>query len=359
MPQLYTDAFEAACGRILAATRRDFELQVAKADALIAQLSARLLETEARCTALEASLKAAVDERLASVKDGADCDMDAVMRRVDEALAAIPAPKDGESVDPDEVRAMVADAVAALPPAEPGKDADPAEVERMVGEAVAAAVSALPAPEPGKDADPEEMRAAVDEAVTAAVGALPAPENGKDADPDVIARMIREALPDRDELRGPPGRLPIVKAWVDVVHYEGDVVTHEGATWQALKDTGRAPGGDDWACLAGRGAQGEPGRSMVHRGTYSADGEYMALDVVAMNGSSFVAKIDDPGACPGDGWQLVASRGGKGDAVKGAKGDPGPAPVAINLSDDGVLTLTMADGAELAADFYPILRALK
>ena len=48
---------------------------------------------------------------------------------------------------------------------------------------------------------------------------------------------------------GPTGKLPIVKAYMpETVHYEGDVVVHGGATWQALRDTARAPPHvDDWS----------------------------------------------------------------------------------------------------------------
>ena len=41
---------------------------------------------------------------------------------------------------------------------------------------------------------------------------------------------------------GPAGKLPLVRVYQpEAVHYEGDVVVHSGATWQALRDTGRAP----------------------------------------------------------------------------------------------------------------------
>lgn len=37
------------------------------------------------------------------------------------------------------------------------------------------------------------------------------------------------------------------------------------------------------------------------RGTYDADGEYKRLNIVALNGGAFIARKDDPGACPGKG----------------------------------------------------------
>jgi hypothetical protein len=59
------------------------------------------------------------------------------------------------------------------------------------------------------------------------------------------------------------------------------------------------------------------------RGTYSENAEYHRLDIVALNGSSFIAKRNDPGSCPGDGWQLLASAGRAGG--RGERGERGPA----------------------------------
>jgi hypothetical protein len=122
---------------------------------------------------------------------------------------------------------------------------------------------------------------------------------------------------------GPPGKLPIVRAWkADEVSYAGDVVTHEGATWQAARDTGKAPGtGRDWIVLAvgGRDAQ-----AMIVRGTFKPDTAYQALDVVMRDSSSFVALRENPGQCPGDGWQMLACGGKRGQSgEKGERGERG------------------------------------
>ena len=56
---------------------------------------------------------------------------------------------------------------------------------------------------------------------------------------------------------------------------------------------------------------------------------YKALDIVALNGGSFIAKKDNPGPCPGAGWQLIASQGKRGDkGERGLQGIPG-VPVFI------------------------------
>jgi hypothetical protein len=127
-----------------------------------------------------------------------------------------------------------------------------------------------------------------------------------------------------DVLRGkqppPPAKFPMVRAWQeDVVYHEGDVVVFAGGCYQAAKDTARAPGTQDWICLATRG------NGLAVRGTYNDDVEYCYLDIVIINGSSFVALKDKPGPCPGPEWQLLASRGSRGDrGLKGEHGLTGP-----------------------------------
>jgi hypothetical protein len=58
-------------------------------------------------------------------------------------------------------------------------------------------------------------------------------------------------------------------------------------------------------------------------GTFDAHEHYRMLDTVALNGASFIAKHDNPGPCPGEGWQLLAQKGQRG--VAGDKGERGPA----------------------------------
>src|SRR5690606_25067090 len=168
-------------------------------------------------------------------------------------------------------------------------------------------------------------------------------------------RRFEVALPE-----GPTGKLPVVTAWEDRVHYQGDVVTYAGGLFQALRDTGKAPDCDDWLCIVERGKDGEDGRSFTVRGTYAADDEYQAFDVVALNGASFVAKRDDPGPCPGEGWQILSMQGKAGrPGPKGDRGERGLAVTAsvsaMRIDDDGLLTLVNADGTEVRCDLYPIL----
>jgi hypothetical protein len=114
----------------------------------------------------------------------------------------------------------------------------------------------------------------------------------------------------------------MVRAWIeDGISYEGTVVSFDGATWQAQKDTAQKPPHRDWMCLA---AAGRAAVSPVVRGTFDLAETYDALNIVALNGSSFIARCNDPGECPGDGWQLIASAGRQGKpGPKGDRGEPG------------------------------------
>jgi hypothetical protein len=147
-----------------------------------------------------------------------------------------------------------------------------------------------------------------------------------DVIPEVVATL--PALRGPAGPAGPAGKLPIAKDWTgETVFYEGSIVTYDGGSYQALRDTGEPPdNGAHWQCLA---APGRDGKSLRHRGTFKEDLEYAAYDVTALNGGSFLALHDKPGACPGPGWQLLAAPGKRGaTGERGPKGDRGPAGIA-------------------------------
>jgi Collagen triple helix repeat (20 copies) len=114
-----------------------------------------------------------------------------------------------------------------------------------------------------------------------------------------------------------------------------------------------------------QGPPGEPGsdgRILVPKGAWKPASAYEALDVVMLDGSSFIALHDAPGACPGDGWRLLASRGKSGPpgsagpiGERGYPGPPGAAPVSLEVDDNGLLTQRLSDGTTLTCDFYPVL----
>jgi hypothetical protein len=87
---------------------------------------------------------------------------------------------------------------------------------------------------------------------------------------------------------GPAGGIASAQAYVeDAIHYRGDVVVHLGGTYQAKCDTAKAPPHADWACIA---AAGRDARMPKVCGTYREGETYKYLDVVALNGGSFVAR---------------------------------------------------------------------
>lgn len=335
--QAYTEALERALGLVVAEARREVAMHRAEGDAVIARLEQRGAELE----------RTVSDRVAAGIAEG--------LAGIEARLAA-----SVEEMRPDEgpVRELSERAGAIE-----GRVAE-------LDEALEAATSAF--------ADDEGARAARETAfgeklseISAEIERLrdePAPPD-RGAEIDAVAARLAELadkvteLGERPGKEGPPGRLGVCREWADGVHYQGDVVTHGGATWQALRDTGREPPHADWRCLA---AAGQDGRTFRVRDTYDEAETYLALDVVAIGGSGFVARHDDPGPCPGDGWQLISGRGktgmpgkpgDKGD--KGDRGAPGEPLVGAVVTDDGVLRLTNGDGSTLQADFYPVLEKVQ
>jgi hypothetical protein len=113
------------------------------------------------------------------------------------------------------------------------------------------------------------------------------------------------------------------------------------------------------------GEPGSDGRTLVPKGAWKPAGAYEALDVVMLDGSSFIALYDAPGACPGDGWRLLAGRGKSGPpgppgaiGERGYPGPPGAVPVALEIDDQGLQTLRFGDGTTLTCDLYPLFARL-
>lgn len=170
----------------------------------------------------------------------------------------------------------------------------------------------------------------------------------------------KDGVPGERGERGPAGLLPIVREWTDAVTYATEVRSHNGATYQALRDTAKEPPHADWICIA---AAGRDGRSPRVRETWSADvKDYVELNIVALNGAAFIARKDNPGPCPGAGWQVISTQGKTGQRGEGRIGPRGPAGPSIErmeIDGHGLLTLTNSDGSTVECDLYPVLDKLQ
>jgi len=100
------------------------------------------------------------------------------------------------------------------------------------------------------------------------------------------------------------------------------------------------------------------------KGVFSAEDEYRARDIVAYDGSSWMARKDAPGELPGEGWMLLASKGKRGDQGKegreGKQGETGAAIIAAYADTEKLeLVLTRDDGVEVKADLHPLATIIK
>jgi hypothetical protein len=169
-------------------------------------------------------------------------------------------------------------------------------------------------------------------------------------------------------IQGPPGTLPAVRKWgPNTVYYMNDVVTHGGSTYQCVADNEqREPGSDEawtcWTCLA---AAGTHAKQLNFRGAYKSDDIYDAYDVAVVGGSSFVARRNRAGICPGEDWVLMSGVGRKGLAGqrgprgeqgdRGADGAPAPNPMITGwriVRDQYAVVPLGPDGEVIGAPLY-------
>jgi hypothetical protein len=157
-----------------------------------------------------------------------------------------------------------------------------------------------------------------------------------------------------------PGKLPVAKLWQpDSVTYEAQVVCHDGALWQACKDTAQTPGGSDWVCVA---RAGRDALTPKIRGAYDAHKTYAHLDIIECDGAGYLARRDAPGVpgIPGDGWQLMSRSGRRGPAgergpqgrkgERGARGEDAPTIVSWMLDQKNYRAIpTLSNGTQGAA----------
>lgn len=328
-----TDAKEVDIASLVEAVARDFSPRL---DLIIAdaqeRISARLLELKDGRDGVDGRDGKDGDDGRDGIdgKDAAPIDMEAVAALVSEAVEA--------------------KAVAAL-----------AVVERMASERLAVVKDGKDGidgkdGEPGrdgvdgKDADAEAIIRSVTVAVDARIDEIERTVSAGAA--EALAEIRSKLAEVKDGRDGKDGKMPIAREWTDEVHYAGSIVIHAGGTWQATRDTAKEPPHGDWACLAAPGADA---KGFTVCGTYDPEAAYAEKDVVMTGGSSFVALRDAPGPCPGDGWQLWASKGSRGaQGERGLKGDTGApgrdAVEVVGLYRDGdQIVLTTAEGKEMRA----------
>jgi hypothetical protein len=329
------DELGAAAGRI----ERELRL---KDEARAARFEARLAAIELAAFRAEEERQRIFGERLSELRngrDGKDPDFGPVFAKFDEFAHA-----QNESLDVLEaacksvIDAKLAEIDVKIAEVKNGKDGEPGR--------------------DGKDADIEPVLELVDGIERKHRSFLESLE--ADLSTRVEAKLV-EVKDGKDGEQGSPGRdgkdgkLPIVREWTNRVHYEGDVVRHGGATYQALADTGQQPPHSDWGELASRGTDGI---GFILRGTYDAAAEYRQHDIVMINRNSFAAKYDSPGECPGDGWQLFGPSGQRGkEGPPGTKGADGRSVSIAGMEADPdamLLRITDSLGKTFELDLEPI-----
>ena len=183
-----------------------------------------------------------------------------------------------------------------------------------------------------------------------------------------LIKLPADGAPGPAGEKGEPGSLTVVEPYTaGRIYYRGNVVADQTGSYQATRDTATAPcpESEDWICLAQSGTDGKDGRTLGPRGTYDPAKDYKLLDITMLNGSSFVALRDDPGTCPGENWQLLASAGKRGQqgpkGERGERGPTGPLAIAPRIASSEIdaeynLNLLYADGTR---DTIPLRAAFE
>lgn len=168
--------------------------------------------------------------------------------------------------------------------------------------------------------------------------------------------------------KGDTGELPEVRIWEPgIVAMKGGVYVHNGCAFYCRATTAHVPHDENeaWVIIAQKGDDAYPGQP---KGLYDENGEYRARDTVAKDGSLWMARRDDPGPLPGDGWMLAAKAGSKGApgpaGPSGPQGPKGKDGVGIDLSKEPTIDtknwrfiIPLTNGTNMTLDMEPMLRA--
>jgi hypothetical protein len=170
-------------------------------------------------------------------------------------------------------------------------------------------------------------------------------ERGEPGTPGERGSPGERGEPGERGAEGPRGSFVPPDAWIEGVHYQGELTFLDGSTWCARCDTAQRPPGADWAPVALAGLDGRTGDA---KGLYDPSAAYSKLDRVSLNGSEWIARRDDPGALPGDGWMLGAKVGPNGrPGERGPKGERGEQGIGVEgVTADGYALLVALTGGK-------------
>lgn len=178
--------------------------------------------------------------------------------------------------------------------------------------------------------------------------------DGMSTDLEERLAALKDGEPGPPGPAGPPGSFDAPEPWRDRIFYQGELAFLDGSTFCAKIDTAQRPPHDDWAPVALRGTDGRAGEA---RGLYDPQVDYFKLDRVALDGSEWIARQDDPGPLPGDGWMLGARAGSKGKpgdrGPAGPKGSDGIGIAEIDVRDFAIM-LELSDGRSTKIDLRPL-----
>jgi integrin beta 3 len=114
-----------------------------------------------------------------------------------------------------------------------------------------------------------------------------------------------------------------------------------GPPGESIKGDAGEPGTPGEAGPPGRdGHDGVDGATGELRGLYDKAEAYCKLDRVSFNGSEWIARQDDPGPLPGDGWMLGA---------QGKRGKPGIGIQDVSVKDYACV-LELTNGKSVTVD---------
>lgn len=337
------DGFADAAGRILAQARREWQ---AERELAKAETRQTIAELRAEVAGLKLTLHEIAAERVATLHDGKDGEPGPKGDPGDSIVG--PAGPSGAKGEPGE--SIVGPAGPRGEKGDPGESivgpAGPTGERGDTGESIAGPAGekgdpgesiAGPQGEPGKDGAAGQDGAAGRDGIDGKDGApgrdgidgAPGRDgidgragiDGKDGRDGSDGKDGQDGIGERGP-EGPAGKFSALKEWARGVHYESDLVTHNGSSYCALRDTAEEPPCADWHLVAARGIDAPVGT--VHA-RYTEGAAYKRFDLVAFNGGEWRAKRDDPGPLPGDGWALSAKQGKPGQrGEKGDRGERGP-----------------------------------